>query len=233
MMRIVSYNILAGGEGRADPLAEVILAQRADVVALSEAVDLAVLERIAGRLEMDYIQACGPAAQGAATPHAAALLSRYPIRETINHGAVRPGLGASLLEAVVAAPGGIDWVFGVLVAGSRPKPAGWRSSPPSILDVFAEHRRRGLAHVLAGDLPERSALEYVDALSAGGLVSEGAGAETSGEARHLTSIWTFGIDAARIRSAWVETDRLARYASDHYPVGVEIASSDRTATTAS
>ena len=33
-MRIVSYNILDGGEGRADPLAEVIEAQRPEVVAL-------------------------------------------------------------------------------------------------------------------------------------------------------------------------------------------------------
>jgi len=33
-MRVVSYNILTGGEGRADPLAEVLLAQRADVIAL-------------------------------------------------------------------------------------------------------------------------------------------------------------------------------------------------------
>ena len=33
-MRLVSYNILDGGEGRADPLAEVIEAQRPDVIGL-------------------------------------------------------------------------------------------------------------------------------------------------------------------------------------------------------
>ena len=38
-MRIVRYNILDGGEGRADPLAEVIEAQRPDLVALVEATD--------------------------------------------------------------------------------------------------------------------------------------------------------------------------------------------------
>jgi endonuclease/exonuclease/phosphatase family metal-dependent hydrolase len=26
----------------------------------------------------------------------------------------------------------------------------------------------------------------------------------------------------RIKSAWIEQDRLAKYASDHFPVGVEI-----------
>ena len=58
-MRIVTYNILNGGEGRADPLAEVIEAQRADIVGLTEADDPAVLERIANRLKMDYIHAVG------------------------------------------------------------------------------------------------------------------------------------------------------------------------------
>jgi endonuclease/exonuclease/phosphatase family metal-dependent hydrolase len=33
-------------------------------------------------------------------------------------------------------------------------------------------------------------------------------------------IFTFGIDSPR--DAWIEQDRLARYASDHFPVGVEI-----------
>ena len=58
-MRIVSYNILDGGEGRADPLAEVIEAQRPDVVALVEATDLTVIERIARRLGFDYVHAPG------------------------------------------------------------------------------------------------------------------------------------------------------------------------------
>lgn len=54
-MRIVSYNILDGGEGRADPLAEVIQAQRPDVVALVEADVPATVERIARRLSMDFV----------------------------------------------------------------------------------------------------------------------------------------------------------------------------------
>ena len=33
-------------------------------------------------------------------------------------------------------------------------------------------------------------------------------------------IFTFGADAPR--DAWIEQDRLARYASDHFPVGVEL-----------
>src|SRR3954467_4701123 len=77
-MRIVSYNILDGGEGRADPLAEVIEAQRPDVVALVEATDLSVIERVARRLRFDYVQAVG-------RDQASALLTRYTIRDSINH----------------------------------------------------------------------------------------------------------------------------------------------------
>src|SRR3954467_1809260 len=80
-MRVFSYNILDGGEGRADPLAEVIEAQRADCVALIEADNSDVLERISKRLKMDLIVAQG-------TRHAVALLSRLPIVYTINHGAL-------------------------------------------------------------------------------------------------------------------------------------------------
>ena len=28
--------------------------------------------------------------------------------------------------------------------------------------------------------------------------------------------------AAAVRSAWIEYDRLAKYASDHYPIGAEV-----------
>src|SRR3954447_8967059 len=98
-MRIFSYNILDGGEGRADPLAEVIEAQRADVVALVEASDPAVIERIAGRLKMDFVQGTGPS-------QASAILSRWTIRESINHAPLRPGLSKSLLEATLIDPAG-------------------------------------------------------------------------------------------------------------------------------
>src|SRR2546423_8323853 len=112
-MRIVSYNILTGGEGRADPLAEVLLAQRADVIALVEAEDPAVLERIARRLKMDYVQAMGNKSG------ASALLSRLPIRDSINHSAVQSGLSKSLLQASVFDGAGSVWQFGVLHLHAR------------------------------------------------------------------------------------------------------------------
>ena len=68
-MRVVSYNILDGGEGRADPLAEVIIAQKPDIVALVECDNVDVLNRIASRLSMDFAPAQG-------RKHATAILSR-------------------------------------------------------------------------------------------------------------------------------------------------------------
>ena len=48
-MRLVTYNILDGGLGRADPLGEVIAAQRADLVTLIEADREDYVRRIARR----------------------------------------------------------------------------------------------------------------------------------------------------------------------------------------
>src|SRR5687768_8380005 len=112
-MRIVSYNIMTGGEGRADPLCEVLLAQRADVIGLVEAEDPAVLERLARRLKMDYVQAVGNQSG------ASALLSRFPIRDTNNHAPLQPGLSKSLLEATVVDQGGREWSFGVVHLHAR------------------------------------------------------------------------------------------------------------------
>ena len=36
-------------------------------------------------------------------------------------------------------------------------------------------------------------------------------------------IFTHGIELSRLRTVWIEQDRLATYASDHYPIGLEIA----------
>src|SRR3954452_13257343 len=101
-MRLLSYNILDGGEGRADPLAEVMLAQRADIVAVVEADDPDVQQRIARRLKMDYIA-------GESKQHQAALYSRWRIAESINHSALHPELEGSYLEVKVLEPGGRAW----------------------------------------------------------------------------------------------------------------------------
>src|SRR5271168_1666381 len=103
-MRLITYNILDGGEGRADPLAEVIKAQRPDVVVLIEADVPAVVERIASRLKMDFISAEG-------RRHGAAILSRWRIIESVNHSLLRDEFSDAVLEATVAEPNGAEWTL--------------------------------------------------------------------------------------------------------------------------
>ena len=42
--------------------------------------------------------------------------------------------------------------------------------------------------------------------------------------QRIDYIFTWGIDPSHLRSARIEHDRLAKYASDHFPVISEIAS---------
>jgi endonuclease/exonuclease/phosphatase family metal-dependent hydrolase len=253
-MRIVSYNILDGGEGRADPLAEVIAAQRADIVALVEADNVDVLERIAGRLEMDYIRAEGTG------PHAVALLSRWMIVQSINHAVIRGGLPC-LLEATVRRPTGEEWIVGVTHLHPRAFEADEavrEKEVSALLEVFAPHRAAGRAHLLAGDFNANSPIQKIDPQRCkpktrdaweanGGQIPrravqmildagyvdclDAASGETAARAGSFTTqypgqridyVFGFGIERNRINASWIEQDRLAKYASDHYPVGVEI-----------
>jgi endonuclease/exonuclease/phosphatase family metal-dependent hydrolase len=188
-MRIVTYNILDGGEGRADPIAEVILAQKPDIVALTEADNLAVLERLSMRLKMDYVQAVGQ-------QHATAILSRWTIRESVNHAALHADFAGSSLEVLLESPG-----------------ANWRIAVVDRADVF------GGAQVLAGtfDINKAAAAGFTGACVnvSGGTYS------TQNPAEIRDFIFTRGIDSNRIK-CWIETDRLAKYASDHFPLVAEI-----------
>ena len=254
-MRIASYNILDGGEGRADPLAEVLLAQRADVVALLEADDAAVVRRIASRMNMDFIEA-------KSRKHTVALLSRWRIAETINHAALRAKSEMSLLEATVIEPGGREWPVGVVHLSPYAREADEQQRErelPLVLDAFASHRQQNRPHLLVGDFNANAPYQQIDpqrckestrrAWEENGnqvprrvvqrLLDEGyldtlrvvnrSASETSGSfstqnpGQRVDYIFAWGVDPAAIGEAWIEHDRLAKYASDHFPVGAKIA----------
>jgi endonuclease/exonuclease/phosphatase family metal-dependent hydrolase len=254
-MRIVSYNILDGGEGRADPLAEVIEAQRPDVVALVEAEDTTVVERIARRLKMDFVHAPG-------NSHASVLMSRWTIRESINHAPLHGQFEKSLLEVKVATPELGDVIFGVLHLHAHGREADETQREREldiVLDVFHSARESKAPHILCGDfnanspvqqidvartkertrkdwesnggqLPRRVIQRIVDAGYADSLGATDAGAaeqrgtfSTQHPGQRVDYIFTHSIALPRLKRGWIEQDRLATYASDHYPVGVEIA----------
>src|SRR3954452_5266755 len=156
-MRVVSYNILDGGEGRADPLAEVIVAQRPDVVVLVEADQLPVVERIAGRLKMNFVHAKGGA-------HAGAILSRFPIRDSINHAALTDQLKNSFVEATVIDLDGEWTICGLhLTAHAREENERARERELAfVLDRLSSHRSANRRHVVAGDFNANAPYQQID-----------------------------------------------------------------------
>jgi endonuclease/exonuclease/phosphatase family metal-dependent hydrolase len=253
-VRIVSYNILDGGIGRADPVAEVLQAQNADVIALIEADDSDVVTRIANRLGMDYVTAPGHG-------HSVALLSRLTITQSINHVILTPGPSRCLLEATVQASEGLTLpVFAVhFSAGAYEADEVRREAELATLLSVTEHLRSAQApHVLAGDFNANSPHQRIDtvhakpstrkAFEANGrvlprrvvakLVAAGyvdtlhtfrrdtahrqATFTTHEPQQRVDYVFAHGLPGDKIRDAWVEHDRLAKYASDHFPVGVDL-----------
>jgi len=253
-MRVVNYNILNGGEGRADPLAEVLEAQRPDIVALVEADVPTVVERIARRLKMDFIIGDGKG-------HSSALLSRYPIQQSINHAAIDRRLSRSFLEATVLDPSGKEWPIGVLhlPAGANEADEDSRLAIlKNALQIFSDHRNSGRPHLLCGDFnsnapyqqiePNRCKQKTKQAWKSNGnrlprrVIQSVMGAgyldtyhalhdesvemigsfDTQTPGQRVDYIFAFGVPTVAVKDAWVEQDRLAKYASDHFPVGVEI-----------
>ncbi|HEX4124434.1 MAG TPA: endonuclease/exonuclease/phosphatase family protein [Tepidisphaeraceae bacterium] len=267
-MRLIGYNILDGGEGRADPLAEVILANRPDIVVLVEAQDRAVLERIAARLKMDFILGEHRPKNDKKT-YAAAILSRWPITESINHAPLHPDSPKSLLEATISEPTGPPscraWTIGAVhlhAHATLADEAQRLSELDVVLAAFAPHREKNRPHILCGDfnsvspaqkvdpdrckpatrkewkangkkLPRRAvekllAAGYIDALhafdpAAADLKKKNLGTFTTQfPGQRVDYTFTFAMAAPEIARAWIEHDRLATYASDHFPIGLEI-----------
>ena len=251
-MRLVTYNILNGGEGRADPLAEVLEAQRPDIVALIEADVPSTIERIATRLSMDFIV-------GEGRQHSVALLSRYPIVQTINHAGLDKRLSRCFLEATVLDSSGAEWPIGVL---HLPPGATFADEEARmgdleiVLELFANHRTANRPHLLCGDFNSNAAYQHIDigrcklktrqAWEANGnllprkviqmMIDAGyldtyaechnenveliGSFDTQDPGQRVDYIFAFGVPT--VKQSWVEQDRLAKYASDHFPVGVEI-----------
>ncbi len=213
LMNFVVYNIHVGGEGRADPLAEVLLAQNADVIAIVEAMtsrgDDAPLRRIACRLNMEYVSA----ASAHDPSNAVALLSRIPIVTSIDLSVLR-GRNEPVLFAHVSG-GGID--LRVIVTHAK-------SALPIDLPRF---------DVLTGTFDaatfDVAALAMHTSNSSNGLKLSPALA-TFPTNRQTTGPMAGPTIAAErvysrsknILSSRVEMDRLAQFASDHFPLVVEL-----------
>ena len=89
-VRVLTWNIWNGGEGRLDAIENVVREQEAEVVALQEANDRTAVETLGARLGMDVVYG------EANSAFAVAWLSRAPVTRAQNHRL--PVLEKTLLE---------------------------------------------------------------------------------------------------------------------------------------
>lgn len=104
------------------------------------------------------------------------------------------------------------------------------NSPVQVIDVARCKPSTRAAFAANGDRIPREVIErllaagYTDTLAAArpDAAAHAATFTTHEPGQRIDYIFTVGIADAAIAGAWIEQDRLATYASDHYPVGAEL-----------
>jgi exodeoxyribonuclease-3 len=155
-LRLLTYNIREGGVGRAEQIAEVITAARADVVALEEARDPLVVEQIARLAGFRYF--------GARRAHSAGFLSNVAV---LGHGWRHPPRTRhALLEVSLA-----DGLPRLFVLHLRAWFSNWTERQRArelrgLLDGIHEQLKREnnafAFHILAGDFNALAPGEKLD-----------------------------------------------------------------------
>jgi len=166
MTRILSYNILAGGNRRVDQLTKIISSANPDIVGLVEANSLQAVEELAGRLGMQYRMNANPAKE---KDWQIALLSRLQIVETYSH-IHADILTKPILEACIEEKDGRKLtVFVAHLSASFYQARGGdgirRREIQEILRIMAP--KRGIPHLLMGDF---NAIAPGDRLKASALL---------------------------------------------------------------
>lgn len=247
-MRFLTYNILDGGIGRADPLAEVMLANDPDVVALIEAEDDEQVRRIAARLQMDVVPGPGRSRQ-------CVLLSRLPITSSVNHGLAEAGPRACLECEVNGLPIAVVHLHPHRPVHDEKLRLGELAH---VLERLERHRASGRPHVVMGDFNSVSPAQRIEEsrlrpndlhglrendnqlprdvvqtmLDAGYLdvfaqlnpktVAHAGTLDTMHAGLRVDYVFSWGFPTEALIWAKIETDRLAKYASDHFPVCAEL-----------
>ena len=197
-VRLISYNIMHGGTGRADPLAETLLGRKPDVVGVHEADDESVLRRISERLEMEFVVAPGDGGT-------VALFSKHRIVSSVNLSVIHQSK-MPILDAMILVAGRPLWVrVAHLVQGDEAK---------------------RMAERLQSTVPEVMLMSYEP--PSGMRIIDGNITRADQPEPHKTFAPIRQLDQVLVQKhlplseSWIEQDRLAYYASDHLPGGVEI-----------
>lgn len=147
-LRVLTYNILAGGGTRVDAIEQVIRASRADVVGVQEVLRPDTLIALAQRLGMYH--AFAPSRSGW---HVGAL-SRWPVLEERGHGGAH--MKRAMLEALVQPPGGMPVRLFVLhlraqFAGRRAGETARLRELDYVLERLRDARAAREPHLVLGD----------------------------------------------------------------------------------
>ncbi len=168
-LRILSYNILAGGEDRLPLIARIIQQQQPDVVALMEARSRPNAEALAQQLEMSLT--FGEANNN--NQNHVVWMSHFPVIRTENHQL--PVLSKTLLEIQILWERTPVALFAThLQAGQNHESEHFRvAEMQAILELL--HSRSNQLHALVGDLntihpaDNPNTLMYITALKAKGV----------------------------------------------------------------
>ena len=155
----MTYNILEGGEGRIDPLAEVIRLADADVVMVAEAWVEGLFLKLADRVGMDRFRAENPR-----NPEGAVgVLSRLKIVEGVNHAALDGRFTKGACHVIVETGKGRLPIIGVHLH-ARETLADEAERLKEMPGVFGIGELfRGRPHVIAGDFNAYHPGQVVDA----------------------------------------------------------------------
>jgi len=237
-MKILSYNIRLGGEDRLPDIEKIIRREKPDLVALLEANNLAKAGALANnlRMQLTFGEANG-------TFHIA-WLSNLPVLRSENH--CLPILAKTLLEIEVLWKGGVVRLFATHLASSHDKvtPAEEVSAILSVLGPLAgePHLLVGDFNSLApGDpvgTPPPGVEAWGDAAKSAprqaiGLLLEAGYVDCYRRLHPRSSGYTYPSDqpwlrldyvfatpqvAARLRACEIIRTKVARRASDHFPI---------------
>ena len=163
-MKLMTYNILEGGLGRIDPIAEVIRLANADVVVVQEPWDVVLFHKLADRLGMDRFVAESPRNPEGST----GILSRFKIREAVNYAPQDKRLTRSAFHAIIAVPTAEQTkAFELPIIGLHLQARETLADEeirltelPAILDIAKLFQ--GRSHVIAGDFNTSHPQQQID-----------------------------------------------------------------------
>lgn len=154
-MRVLTYNILDGGEDYLDELGTIIGQARPDIVALQEANDEYIFDSLANRL--GYTGILGEGNHG----YHVGVLTHYPITGWYNH-AGKGEFFHTLLEVHVSTPGGELAIFAThLDPGYNPVNERHRLEEVQAILKYME-LEKGTRSILLGDFNAVSPQDYLN-----------------------------------------------------------------------